>query len=88
MHLNGFPVACLINRPVLLEGVDFYFKGYQELKSERVAGLTAGQIPWSSIIKWCEVYQIHDINDIDAVIRYIRAMENAEYEFDQSKNKD
>jgi len=60
-------------------------KGYTALKYDRPVGMGVGAIPWSSIIKWCEVYHIHDINDIETVIRYFRAMENAEYQFD---NKD
>jgi len=47
--------------------------------------MSVGSIPWSSIIKWCEVYRIHDINDIETVIRYFRAMELAEYEYDERK---
>ncbi len=60
-------------------------EGFRELKSDRPIGMAVGQIPWSSIIKWCEVYGIHDINDKDTVIRYFRAMENAEFEYDKSK---
>jgi hypothetical protein len=37
--------------------------------------MTVGPIPWSSIIKWCQLNDIHDINEIDTFVRYIRALE-------------
>ena len=70
-----------------MDGLDFYIHGFQDLKADRPVGMGVGQIPWSSIIKWCEVHDIHDINEKDSVIRYFRALEHAEYEFDEKKNK-
>lgn len=86
-HRNGTPVECIINRPIPLDGLNFYIQGYKDLKADRSIGMSVGKIPWSSIIKWCEIHDIHDINDKDSVIRYFRAMEDAEYDFDQGKNK-
>lgn len=85
IHNAGVSVACLENRPVLLDGLDFYYNTYKELKTDRSVGFSSGQIPWSSIIKWCNEYEIHDITDKETVVRYIRAMEHAENNFDQQK---
>lgn len=84
---GGKVPKALENRPLLLSGLDLYFEAYNELSYDRPAGFdgVAGPIPWSSIIKWCELRGISDINDIGTCIRYIRAMEQKEYEINGNK---
>lgn len=72
---------------MLLPGLDFYFKGYQQVKFDRPMGFGVGFIPWTSIIKWCEVNDIRDINDIETTVRYFRSMEAAENKFEDRKAK-
>lgn len=82
---SGANTPALNNRPILLTGLDFYFKAFNDLSYDRPIGMVAGPIPWSSIIKWCQLNHIHDINEIDTFIRYIRAMEQVP---DPEPNKD
>lgn len=82
----GKSVPAIENRPRLMMGLEFYVTAYNDLKSDRPVTMAGfGQIPWSSIIKWCHVNNIHDINDIGTTVRYIRAMEAAERQFDKDK---
>lgn len=70
-HLDTLPKEASVksNQPQLMTGLDFYFKAYNELLTER---RESGLIPWSSIIKWAEH---NGYDDIDKLMRYIRAME-------------
>lgn len=78
MAAGGRHVKALENRPVLLPGLDVYFAAYAELSYDRPVGLSVGPIPWSSIINWCQLHKIYDIDDIDVFVRHIRAMEAAD----------
>jgi hypothetical protein len=46
-----------------------------------------GPIPFTSIIKWCKLNGINDVDDIDLAYRHFKAMEGAEYQFDNKKDK-
>ncbi len=85
MWETGIPVKALENRPVLLPGLDVYIKAYSDLIYDRPVGLSVGAIPWSSIIKWCELHGINDINDIDTCVRYIRALEKVDFDIAERK---
>lgn len=75
------------NRPTLLPGLDFYLNAYRDLQYDRPIGQMLGSIPWSSVIKWCHVHEIYDINDIDSILNHIRALEKAEYDFNEKRKK-
>lgn len=85
MAESGVNVKALETRPVLAPGLDVYINAYQELGYDRPMGLSLGPIPWSSIIKWCEVHEINDINDIDTLIRYLRKLEQVDAEIAERK---
>lgn len=85
MAESGVSVKALENRPVLAIGLDVYLNAYQELCYDRPVGLSVGPIPWSSIIKWCQLHELHDINDIDTFIRYIRKLEQVDQEIAERK---
>lgn len=78
-------MKALNNQPELLIGLDFYFNAYQELLYDRPVGMSVGVIPWSSIIKWCKINGIYDINEIDSFTRYMRAMEQVDHEAHEQK---
>lgn len=83
---RGVDVQALKNRPILAPGLDVYITAYRELSFDRPVGFGGcGFIPWSSIIKWCQLNDIHDINDIDTFIRYIRKMEQVDHEINERK---
>jgi len=81
----GKRVKALENRPILLPGLDVYFNAYRDLSYDRPIGMDVGPIPWSSIVKWCQYNNIHDINDIDTCIRYIRKLEQVDHELKDKK---
>lgn len=85
MSASGKRVKALENRPILLPGLDFYMTAYNELSYDMPVGMSVGSIPWSSIIKWCQLHDIHDINDIGTCIRYIRALEKVDNEIAEKK---
>lgn len=58
-----------------------------ELQSDRPVGMSVGQIPWSSIIKWCDFHGLYDSDDVNTLIRYIRAMETALSDYFEAKEK-
>lgn len=47
--------------------------------------MAIGAIPWSAIVHWCKLHDIHDIDDIATTTRYFRAMEAAEYAYDNKR---
>jgi hypothetical protein len=81
----GKTVKALENRPILQPGLDVYFTAYNDLSYDRPTGMSVGSIPWSSIIKWCELHSIYDINDIATCIRYIRKLEQKDNEITERK---
>lgn len=85
MSDKGVSVKALENRPNLLPGLDFYINAYNDLAYDRPVAMGVGAIPWSSIIKWCNLHDIYDIDEIGTCIRYIRAMEKTEYELNEKK---
>jgi hypothetical protein len=84
---GGHTVRALENQPSLLPGLSVYLTAYNELQYDRNIGFSAGPIPWSSVIKWCNLHDIYDITDIDTFLRYIRALENTENEIENKKEK-
>lgn len=82
---KGVDVKALNDRPILAPGLDVYIAAYRELSFDRPVGFSVGFIPWSSIIKWCQLHDIHDIIDIDTFIRYIRKMEQVDRELNERK---
>jgi hypothetical protein len=82
---KGLVVKALENRPIILPGLDFYFSAYVDLCCDRPAGMGLSPIPWSSIINWCKLHGIHDIDDISTVIRYIRKLEFTDNEIFEKK---
>jgi len=84
----GKNVKVLENRPILLQGLGFYLNAYDQLQYDRPVGMSVGAIPWSSVINWCKLHRIYDINEIEIVLKYIRALENADRKFEESKKND
>ena len=71
--------------PKMMAGLEIYFKAYQDLLTERAVGMSIGLIPWYSIVRWCKHYSITKINDIENVIRYVRALETAANEWQKNR---
>ena len=75
----------LENQPVLFSGLQIYYQAFQDLFTEKQTGFAgSGVIPWSSILKWGKY---HQVDDVDKLMRYIRALETARNEAIEKKNK-
>lgn len=84
-HFDKLPERVQQKAPTLQDGLGFYYTAYYELLSERQSGMEVGQIPWYSIVKWAEFHGLHDRDEIDILIRYIRSLERAEFDHAQGK---
>lgn len=83
----GKKVKALENRPDLLPGLWMYIRAFMDLQSDRQIGMDAGPIPWTSIVNWCHLNGMYDINDIETTVRYIRAMEQAAHDVIKKRSK-
>jgi len=84
----GKRIKALEERPLLLPGLDFIFSGYRTLETDKPITMGgAGFIPFNSIVQWCYLHQIYDINDIERISRYFRAMECADIDFNEKASK-
>lgn len=86
-YQDRLPDSALDRKPQLLPCLDFYLSAYHELLSERQIGMAAGQIPWSKIVQWAYFHGLNDKDDIDTLIRYLRAMEAAAAKVAEKKEK-
>lgn len=62
--------------------LDIYIESFWELSSERSFGFGVGPIPFSSIMKYCEIFEIENVDDF---LFYIRQLDQVFISF---KNKD
>lgn len=83
---QGVTPKALENRPVPIQGMDFYFDAYSQLQTERQIGMAVGDIPWGSIVKYAQFHGIENPDDIQDFITIIRAVERALSEFERGKN--
>lgn len=74
------------NKPELLTGLDFYFNAFDELKTERQLGMALGPIPWYSVVRWAEFHGLRNPDDVDVLLRYIRAMEGTQREHEDKEH--
>lgn len=46
--------------PPIDDGMRVLMRGFSDLSTERQIGMGVGPIPWSAMLKWCEVHRIYD----------------------------
>ncbi|MGI4886098.1 MAG: phage tail assembly chaperone [Janthinobacterium lividum] len=63
----------LDNQPHLLPHLGFYLDAFQSLRYDRPIGMALGPIPWSSLDRYAQRY---DVGDFDVFESHIRALEN------------
>jgi hypothetical protein len=66
----------ILNAPQLQDELIFYLQAYLDLETERPVGFGLYRIPWHSIIKYAEYYNLSD-EQSDKLIYLIRAIDNA-----------
>lgn len=62
------------NAPELLLGLEFYFNAFLSLTTCRINGFGVGQIPWTAIKDYCDVYGI-DGDDREDMFYVIQKMD-------------
>lgn len=64
------------NAPELRWGLELYYEAFLELDSERSHGSGWTYIPWTSVIRYAEVYEF-DEDQTERLLTHIKAMDNA-----------
>lgn len=84
---SGMPLPDKIkNAPMLDLGLDFFFKAWVELGSDRTVGMEEGPIPWDSIRKYCNEYDI--VGELREDTFYlVRSIDNAYLKHRRDKAK-
>jgi hypothetical protein len=87
----GMPLPeAYANKPTLLTGLEFYWKAFWELSSDRSLGMAEGPIPWSSLDRYAVRYDIFD-EEFYRFSSIIRTMDSEYMKFrsktSQSKSK-
>lgn len=84
---SGMPLPEKIrNAPALELGLDFFFRAWVELGSCRSVGMEEGPIPWDSIRKYCNEYDI--VGELREDTFYlVRSMDNAYLDSRREKAK-
>ncbi|WP_232629164.1 phage tail assembly chaperone [Methylobacterium sp. Leaf118] len=76
-HDPSFFPAFMAERPELWPHLAFYSEAFADLSADRQLGAMggAGQVPWSSIDRYADRYEIDDLDDFDRFRRMIRAQD-------------
>jgi len=71
----GMPLPdSIIDKPSLVNGLEFYWKAFSDLSSDRDIGMGEGPIPWSAIHQWGTRNKIWG-DDFERLTMIIRGMD-------------
>ena len=87
MQRRGAVVKSLDNAPELLGEQYTYFECFSDLGADRISGFAIGSIPWSSIVRWCNLHGIHNADDIDDYVQVIGRADRMLQEYFTKKSK-
>lgn len=72
----GMPLpAVMANKPRLLMGLDFYWRAFWELSTDRDIGMAEGPIPWTAMNQWAIRYNIVNY-EFDRFVILIKGMDS------------
>lgn len=80
----------ILNKPILSYGLDFFWRAFWELSTDRDIGMSEGPIPWSSMDRWALRHEI-DGDEFNRFVLIMRAMDSAYIEYrtkDQKRKMD
>ena len=72
-------VPSLDNRPSLMPHLSVYWDAFHSLRYDRQIGMAVGPIPWSSLDRYAQRY---DVGDFSVFEGHLRAMERVQMEWD------
>lgn len=74
-YRSGEPIPDRIqNAPVLQDGLELYLNAFFELDTERSHNMGATPIPFTSIVKYAELFDFDD-RQTDSLLAHIRGMD-------------
>jgi hypothetical protein len=78
--------AALLDEPDLLQGLDLYYNAFWELSSDRQVGMSAGPIPYSSIVTYCREWGL-DEELSSNMLKLVRKMDGHFLEWQDKQSK-
>lgn len=76
----------IANKPVLRDGLGFYFKAFTELNSDRALGMAEGPIRWTAINQYGYRHGMYE-DEFDRLVDIIKGMDEAYLKFKTKKGK-
>ena len=76
----------IANKPILRDGLGFYFKAFTELNSDRALGMAEGPIRWTAVNQYGYRHRIFD-DEFDRLVEIIKNMDEAYLKFRAKKEK-
>ena len=76
----------IVNKPVLMLGLELYLIAFQNLNCDRVSGFELGPIPTMAILNYAKYNGVEGI-EADNFLYIIRCMDNAFIRFHDKKQK-
>jgi len=73
----------VLNQPILMSGLELFFKGFLDLTSDRLSAFELGPIPTMAILSYASYYDI----DSSDFLKVIRDMDNAFIKYHTNKQK-
>lgn len=74
-YRSGVPIPDRIqNAPELIDGLELYLSAFFDLDSERSHGMAPTPIPFTSIVKYAEVFGF-DLEQTEALLIYVRELD-------------
>jgi len=72
---KGASIPALVNRPVLMPHLHFYMDAFGALGYDRPIGMVAGPIPWSSLDRYAQRFDVGDFRVFEFFIRTLEAVQ-------------
>lgn len=87
MRLRGKAPDKFNESPDLRYGLELYYNAWFELDTERSHGSGWTFIPWSSVVRYIEFYELNE-DQAERMFAHIKAMDNAHIERLVAKQKE
>jgi hypothetical protein len=74
------------NKPELLAGLEFYWRAFWELSTDRDIGMAEGPIPWTAMNQYAARYDVQG-DEFDRFVLLIKAMDSVYIERRSAQHK-
>jgi hypothetical protein len=77
MKEEGRPLPSeFYNQPELWIESEFYWRAFSQISADRHLGMGLGPIPFSSLLRWAEVYGIGTVDEFDTFSSIVGAIDS------------